>query len=72
MGLRSTAKGVGGILGPPVVGTLATATSMQVAFAGGSALALSAAALAAVGLTEPERRSADAAPPPADAEPTTD
>jgi MFS family permease len=72
MGLRSTAKGVGGILGPPLVGTLATATSMQVAFAAGSVLALSAAALAAVGLTEPDRRSDERVSPPADAEPATD
>lgn len=72
MGLRSTAKGVGGILGPPLVGTVATATSMQVAFAAGSVLALGAAGLAAVGLTEPEHRSADRPGPAADAEPATD
>lgn len=72
MGLRSTAKGVGGILGPPLIGTLATATSMQVAFAAGSALALGATALAAVGLTEPEHRSSETVTPPAEAEPTTD
>ncbi|MEF8852160.1 MAG: MFS transporter [Haloarculaceae archaeon] len=72
MGLRSTAKGVGGILGPPLIGTLATATSMQVAFAAGSVLALGAALLAAVGLTEPDRRASDAVVPAADAEPATD
>lgn len=72
MGLRSTAKGVGGILGPPVVGTLATATSMQVAFAAGSVLALAAAGLAAVGLTEPEDAATGRVDPPVDAEPATD
>jgi MFS family permease len=52
MGLRSTAKGVGGVLGPPLLGGIATFASIQLAFAVGSLLALAAATLAALGLTE--------------------
>ncbi len=52
MGLRSTAKGVGGIVGPPVIGGLATVTTTGTAFAAGSVLAFTAAAIAAVGLAE--------------------
>lgn len=72
MGLRSTAKGVGGILGPPLIGTVATATSMQVAFGTGSVLALGAAVLAAVSLTEPDRQTSESGAPTADADLTTD
>ncbi len=52
MGLRSTAKGVGGVLGPPLLGGVATVAGMRTAFLGGSVLALAAALLAAVALTE--------------------
>lgn len=52
MGLRSTAKGVGGVLGPPVVGAVATVTSIATAVGLASVLAFSAAAVAYVGLTE--------------------
>jgi MFS family permease len=59
MGLRSTAKGVSGVLGPPIIGGLATVTSIQLAVGVASLLAFVAAALAAVALTE--SRPADAA-----------
>jgi MFS family permease len=52
MGLRSTAKGVGGVVGPPLIGALATVTSYETAFAAGSVLALGAAVLVAVALVE--------------------
>lgn len=52
MGLRSTAKGIGGVVGPPVLGIVATVTSYETAFAGGSLLAFGAAVLAAVALVE--------------------
>lgn len=52
LGLRTTAKGLGGLLGPFVVGSLATVTSYRTAFVLGSALAFGAAALAAARLTE--------------------
>jgi MFS family permease len=59
MGLRSTAKGVGGVLGPPAFGALATVTTIGTAFAAGSVLALGATALATGALTEsrPDRAS---------------
>lgn len=52
MGLRSTAKGVGGVIGPVLLGLLATATSYATAFAAGSVLAFAAAAMAGVALVE--------------------
>jgi MFS family permease len=52
MGLRSTAKGIGGVLGPPLIGGLATVTSIQFAVGVGSLLAFAAAVLAAITLTE--------------------
>ncbi len=52
MGLRSTAKGVGGVLGPPLLGGVATVAGIQAAFAVGSSLALAAAGLAAAALVE--------------------
>ena len=52
MGLRSTAKGVGGVLGPPLLGAVATLTSIEVAYAVGSVLAFSAAAMVGVALVE--------------------
>lgn len=52
MGLRSTAKAVGGVAGPPLLGIVATVTSYEMAFAGGSVLAFGAAVLAAVALVE--------------------
>jgi MFS family permease len=39
MGLRSTVKGVGGVLGPPIFGAVATVASYETAFLGGSVLA---------------------------------
>ncbi|MEF8831024.1 MAG: MFS transporter [Halobacteriales archaeon] len=55
MGLRSTAKGVGGVLGPPLFGATATVGSIQASFAGGSVLALVAAVLTAGTLVESRR-----------------
>lgn len=52
MGLRSTAKAVGGVAGPPLLGVVATLTSYEAAFAGGSLLAFVAAGVAAVALVE--------------------
>jgi MFS family permease len=52
MGLRSTAKGLGGVLGPPIIGGLATVTSIQLAVGVASLLSFGAAVLAAVALTE--------------------
>jgi fucose permease len=62
MGLRSTAKGLGGVLGPPLVGAVATAGSYELAFALGSSLAFLAAVLVARRTTEshPGRRSGSA------------
>lgn len=64
MGLRSTAKAVGGVAGPPLLGVAATLTSYEAAFAGGSLLAFAAAATAAVALVE--SRPAGARPVTAD------
>lgn len=52
MGLRSTAKGVGGVFGPPLFGAVATVTTTGTTFALGSTLAFAAAALVGVGLSE--------------------
>jgi MFS family permease len=52
MGLRSTAKGVGGVLGPPLLGALATVATFEAAFLAGSLLAVVATLLSAVALTE--------------------
>lgn len=46
MGLRSTAKGIGGVFGPLVVGGLATVTSYEVSFLAVSSLMFVGAALA--------------------------
>jgi MFS family permease len=52
MGLRTTAKGVGGVLGPPIFGAVATVASYETAFLGGSVLAFAAAGLVGVRLVE--------------------
>lgn len=52
MGLRSTAKGIGGVLGPPIFGAVATVASYETAFLGGSVLAFAAAALVGGRLVE--------------------
>jgi MFS family permease len=52
MGLRSTAKGVGGVVGPVVIGGLATVAGYPIAFAVGSSMAFLAAALAGWKLVE--------------------
>jgi MFS family permease len=52
MGLRSTAKGVGGVLGPPLVGGVAALASYRTAFLVASVLAFVAAATAATALVE--------------------
>ena len=45
MGLHSTARGIGGMFGPALIGAAATVTSYETAFAGGSLLAFAAAAV---------------------------
>jgi MFS family permease len=40
MGLRSTAKGVGGVLGPLVIGSIATVASYETAFVVSSLVAV--------------------------------
>ncbi|MFB6220038.1 MAG: MFS transporter [Halolamina sp.] len=52
MGLRSTAKGVGGVGGPVIIGGLATLVGYPTAFAAGSVLAFLAAGLAGWKLVE--------------------
>lgn len=52
MGLHSTARGFGGMVGPVLLGGVATVTSYELAFAGASLLALSAALLVAILLIE--------------------
>jgi MFS family permease len=64
MGLRSTAKGVGGVVGPPIIGGVATVTTIGTGLAVGSGLAFVAAVVAFVGLTEsyPAERSSVVVP----------
>jgi MFS family permease len=52
MGIRETAKGVGGVVGPAAVGGLATLTSYELAFAAASLVGFLAAGLVAWGLVE--------------------
>lgn len=52
MGMLSTVKGVGGVLGPLLLGTIATVAGYETAFAGASFLAVAASALVAKGLVE--------------------
>jgi MFS family permease len=52
MGLRSTAKGVGGVVGPVLFGGVATLAGYEATFAAGSVLAVGATVLAAAALTE--------------------
>jgi MFS family permease len=52
MGLRSTAKGLGGIIGPTLVGGAATLAGYPAAFALASTLAFAAAGLAGLALVE--------------------
>jgi MFS family permease len=61
MGLRSTAKGVGGVVGPLLFGALATVWSYEVAFALGSSIGFVATALVALTLVESRSRPAGAA-----------
>lgn len=55
IGLRSTAAGVGGVIGPTIVGATATFAGYQIAFTLMGLLAFIAAFLTARTLTEPER-----------------
>ena len=52
MGIRETAKGLGGVVGPALVGGAATLYSYELAFAGASVVGFAAAALVAWGLVE--------------------
>ncbi|WP_255195531.1 MFS transporter [Halorarius litoreus] len=65
MGLRGTAKGLGGVFGPPLVGLAATYYSYEAAFAAASTLAFAASVLVAWRLTE-SRPAATARGSPAD------
>lgn len=58
VGLRSTAAGAGGVLGPLLVGGLVVTVGYAVAFAATAGLALVAAAIVAATLVEPDRRTA--------------
>jgi MFS family permease len=66
MGLRSTAKGVGGVTGPPVFGAVATVATIQTAFAAGSILAFAATLLASGALVESRGDDRPAAVPAGD------
>ena len=55
VGLRSTAAGAGGVLGPTVVGATATVVGFETAFAIASLLAFAAALLVTVRVEEPTR-----------------
>ncbi|MFB6170844.1 MAG: MFS transporter, partial [Haloarculaceae archaeon] len=52
MGLRQTARGLGGVVGPPIFGAIATVASYEVAMASGSILAFAATAVVVFGLVE--------------------
>lgn len=52
MGLRTTARGVGRVIGPLLIGVVATLWSYEVAFVGSSVLAFAAAGLAILFLIE--------------------
>lgn len=52
MGLHSTFRGFGGMVGPALIGAVATVTSFEVAFAGASALAFLGMALTGLRLVE--------------------
>lgn len=68
IGLRSTARGAGGVVGPLVVGALSTVTSLSTAFLAISAVSALAAVLVASKLTESYERPADPDPAPGSAE----
>lgn len=55
MGLRSTARNIGGVIGPFIVGTLATISTYPVAFLSTSALAVVATVLVVVKVDESHR-----------------
>lgn len=52
MGMLSTVKGVGGVIGPLLIGAIATVASYEVAFAGASLFAVIAAVFVAQGVVE--------------------
>ena len=60
IGLRSTAAGVGGVLGPLFVGATATLAGFEVAFAVASVFAFAAAALVSAKFEEPAPKTAPA------------
>lgn len=55
VGLRATAAGAGGVLGPPIVGVAATVVGFEAAFAAASTFAFAAAALVAARVRRPRR-----------------
>lgn len=52
MGMLSTVKGIGGVIGPLLLGAVATVAGYEFAFAGASLFALAAAAFVAKGVVE--------------------
>lgn len=62
MGLRSTAKGLGGVVGPTLVGGVATLAGYPAAFALASTLAFAAAGLAGLALVESRPTGASGVP----------
>ncbi|MFT4883808.1 MAG: MFS family permease [Natronomonas sp.] len=52
MGIRETAKGIGGVIGPVLVGAGATVFTYELAFAGASLVGFAATAIVAWGLVE--------------------
>ena len=52
MGMLSTVKGIGGVLGPLLFGVIATVSGYETAFAGASVLALAASAFVVKGVIE--------------------
>ncbi|WP_435193826.1 MFS transporter [Natronomonas sp. EA1] len=62
LGLRGTAKGLGGVFGPPLVGLAATAYGYETAFAAASVVACFAVLVVTVGLVESRPAAASGVP----------
>lgn len=62
IGFRQTARGLGGTIGPVILGVIATVTSYAIAFAAGSLLAFTAAAIVAYHLVESHPNAAPDSP----------
>jgi fucose permease len=62
MGLHSTFRGFGGMVGPPIIGFVATVTSFETAFAAASLLAFGGTTLVGWRLVESYRESGPSTP----------